>query len=654
MAEDYGATSIGTSLAKHIKQLDNYSLPIHLTYKMKSYFTTNLGSIISLIVYGLTIALGVYLIIDTANKSNQNIVSFPRNYLDPPMYNLSMTNEDNLKLADNKTKTDNNDNEEDDEAVQEKEFKIKEDFFFFAYSFINKTNRNIIPISMINRIFTFDLRTIRRNASTGIFSDIELYSLIRCGDKFNKFPFENNLLMEAGCLNSTKYQVVGDFISPIYQYVNIKFQACKTTKTKTDCFSKADIDKYVQQIELTFIGTNYVINPRIIGHKSFISYVPFKIKVEFSNLLYQKFDIYLTSDNLVSEENLLVPGFETSRSRVFSIKEVNPMVSNLSSSYIAIFLRSSYNYQMHYRTYKSIIELIAQVGGIWKILFFLGAMIMVKMNSKLLIISIANAIFNLISPDEEIKKSLDNENYRYYEKEFSSKEPEKRLKLNNKTKLETEIALDYFKYERNKNITYSVQEALTSIFSCSSEQNSKGLILDYANKKVLEKLNTNKIFKFCVEIEIIKKLILGTYSPLLNYSPSTAIYNDKIPFIEETINKHLELEELDVLMGSFYKEHDLINGLRALQTKPLIDRIDMNLLAELKLKESNIRDYFLNHYIEIKTYLDKFTKLIPIPPLESKNPDCIKVKKQTDEEKEFYDRRKYLPLEELFSKTKTD
>ena len=76
------------------------------------------------------------------------------------------------------------------------------------------------------------------------------------------------------------------------------------------------------------------------------------------------------------------------------------MYSGLTeSSIISLYLRSNWDYDIHYRSYKNFVEVVAQIGGIWKILYLIGAALMIPLNKKLLMVSLGNKIFNLIDPN---------------------------------------------------------------------------------------------------------------------------------------------------------------------------------------------------------------------------------------------------------------
>ncbi len=321
-----------------------------------------------------------------------------------------------------------------------------------------------------------------------------------------------------------------------------------------------------------------------------------------------------SNDQLKSQENLFIPSLDMFEGGVTIVKRVNPLFANLSSSLMAFYLRSSYNYDIYHRSYKSFVEVVAQIGGIWKVLYLIGAIFMISLNQKLLMVSLGNKMFNLIQPGDKFREEIKKDNYQKHFNEFSAKEPEKILKLNNKAKLEAEMSIDYYKYERHRGLEYSAKEAFASIccICCKPKEiKAKEMILDEAVRRLYSKLNTNNIFKFSVQISVIKRILLGKIKSLISYSTSSAIHTDKIASIQELMKRYKEHEEMDGVQTSLYKEVDLISGLRALQTKPMLDeRVDINLLQLFKFKEEHIRDYFINHYVNIEKFLNRITKVV--------------------------------------------
>ncbi len=268
-----------------LKTIDQYALPIQLKYKMKVSFTSVGGGIFSIAIYLFFIALSVYLFVDMTNKENQNIVKFPRREKDPPTYNLDLDNGHNLHTS---TKPE-----------PKEGFLTKSSFFFWAFTFFNKKTLQQIPFDIIDRVFYVDLRHVQRNATTGRFSNKKYYEFKRCGNIFRDYPFPDKTLDEGMCLNETKFTVGGDFISPVFDYINIKFKICKnnlhnTKKVlKSNCFDKKTIQEMLPNIIMTFVGTDFFINPRIKEKKPYTTYVPYKLTCQLSNQVYQKYDIYL-------------------------------------------------------------------------------------------------------------------------------------------------------------------------------------------------------------------------------------------------------------------------------------------------------------------------------------------------------------------------
>ena len=77
-------------------------------------------------------------------------------------------------------------------------------------------------------------------------------------------------------------------------------------KCKNDikCYSSSVIDKMVSNVIIEFTGLDFNFDLRIIDYKSFAKYIPFKLELQNSNQIYQKYDIFLAKDKLVSEESL--------------------------------------------------------------------------------------------------------------------------------------------------------------------------------------------------------------------------------------------------------------------------------------------------------------------------------------------------------------
>ena len=209
-----------------LENIDQYTLPIQLKYKMNAQFTSIIGGFCSALIYIFFGALVVYLFVDMADKVNQNIIKFPRRLSSPPRLNLTGDLGWNLKSS----------------PANADRTKHNPSFFFFAITFQNKTTLEQIPFAITDQIFLGELLLIKRVFTTGKTTNEKIYEFVRCGDIYKEFPWDDSTLNEATCLNDTNTIVEGEFVSPIFQYVNIKLKKCRVVPVQTAISAKKLIE----------------------------------------------------------------------------------------------------------------------------------------------------------------------------------------------------------------------------------------------------------------------------------------------------------------------------------------------------------------------------------------------------------------------------
>ena len=67
-----------------------------------------------------------------------------------------------------------------------------------------------------------------------------------------------------------------------------------------------------------------------------------------------------------------------------------------------MYFRTDTSYYTYFKIYKGIFEKFSQIGGIWKVLFLIGALLIIPLNKKLQTVAITNKIFNLIDSTKKL------------------------------------------------------------------------------------------------------------------------------------------------------------------------------------------------------------------------------------------------------------
>jgi hypothetical protein len=575
----------GDQCGHFFKFFDAFGQPVQMQFRLSTKFKTRLGGIISLILYIIFIAIFVYLYYDVDAKTNSITTLFNSRYSDPPSYNITTLPSDMGQTAD-----------------------INKAFFFYAFAVVNLDGYPITK-QQFDSVFYIEALENSVNKTTGKTTIIGQYEFVKCSDihgDLSKY-FTDPQLSYGFCLNKTQVQVQGDFVSPIYRYMGFKMKDCSKSvlKSKPTCADKATVSEAFLSWQVIFLYSDYSINGKI-HDSSPVEYLLRRMNLQITRQIYQKFDMYISKMMMQSYENLYFPWGNPRMEPFLTVNRINPAASNPGSSYIAIYLRSEYTYVTYTRNYKSVIQLLGQIGGIWQVIFLIGAFLMVPLSVKLMKVAIANELFNIIPPGKDLEKQT----YRNFKQGSTANDPDKVIKLNNKSPLECKMAIRYYKYERNKGMDYTIQEALGAIFfMCFKPANvkKKERVFKHSEAMLMKKLSSSALLAFSKQVNSLKKVLLGNRDMMVSFSHKYAVHEKKLKFLKMRYEQYLENQELENVELALFKEVDFINGLRAMKLKisGLHEKIDVNLLKLFKFRPRHMAKYFLAHYSVLEQHFPK-------------------------------------------------
>lgn len=576
---------------------DYYARPVQLKFDLSTNYTTVLGGIVSFILYIIFVIVLVYLFVDLHEKNNYTITSIPDKYVSPPLFNI--TTDQNLLVSGNLTIS----------------------YFFFSFVIFQKANRQPVIKEQVDKTFFLDAQLIMRNGTSGESTTLGSYEVKNCSEVLSDVnlveKYQNPMLAYALCLDTKSGAVQGDFIDEIYQYYSLKLKSCTKNKNipKSNCSTTAEIEQAKKDWSIYFLYSEFSINPQLTN-QSPVSYVLKQLSVDLTNLLYQKYDIYLGKNTFISYNNIY--DFQESKS-MQAIVRVNSIVkhnTSPSSTYLAIYLRSDYGYTVYVRGFKSFWEFLGQMGGIWKVIFIIGAFIMVPLNSKLLHVAISNNLFNLISPDI---KNLEKQNYKFYvNKKNPPPDSNKILSIYGKNKLECKMAIRYYKYERNKGLPFTIKEAFYSTFFMCCKPKAiaeKEKVFEEAEELLMEKLDISGVLRFCTQLNAMRRVLLGRKATMLSFSRKWAIHYHKLAVLKKKYKTHLDLKNYDPVDLVLMKEKHFIEGVRALKNKltGLNPKIDIDLIALFNMKPKYLAFYFLNHIHQLENIYPGLSEFLNNP-----------------------------------------
>jgi len=577
------------------KIFDIHQTSLNLTLNGKNKSKTFYGAILSMMIISIFFVLLIYLFNDLNTKKNQYYTSNKLRFLDPPNFNITsdfdMSSNDDISL------------------------------FFFAFQFEEESGEEI-PYNLFLEFLYLDIQLITVVKNDKSKNKNDFYGLTPCESIFNdtmeyfELNINNNSLNKFSnsyyCVNATIIELQGDFISLIFKYLAIKFRPCSYNPNKniTCNKDKKKFLKFIKKLKINFlISTDYIKTSKIndIPLEYFTKVYSFKI----NEILYQKVDNYLSYSFFSSSENLVLDFLGPLTDYYITVPKIIKNYGEFSNSYLAIYLRSNYEYFYITRSYKTFFNLISQLGGIWKFLLILGVSIISKFNLKSMLNKMGNKLYAVISPsktyDIQETETLDN-----YKKKGSELNPHEFLITNNKTELEAELYIDIYKFERNKGLSVSMNEMIGhNYFTCclNDKQIKIKSLEEKLEKEILIKLDFIKILKFMKEFKILKSIILNRRKILIELNTMQNIDFDNIVKFSKKIKKILEkvnknLDDINSIRRRLKREKFFINGLRYYKSKPIIDKkIDIKIFNMFKWKFEKILRYMnKNHIKNIKNF----------------------------------------------------
>jgi hypothetical protein len=550
-------------LGNFFKFFDQYGEPVRIMYRGDTSFTTLLGALLSLSIYVFFIIIFIYLYIDLENKTNYTFTAFSKVQFSPPYFEF--TAEKSLLNSTNYP----------DRA-----------FFFHAFTFKNRKTGKYYKKEELDRLFFIEIYDSVNNKTSGINKDIGQSEVFPCKQIYKNTNFteifNSSLINNAFCINETVIKVEGDFTDTIFRFNSIKLKACSDSKleSKPICANDSEFSEAKKTLSVTFLYSDSKLMPNIPDEflKFFLNY----FTVDLSSLSNQKFDIYLSKNTLKSYDNVYNQFTYFSIRPFIALNKIRKHESLPSKSYMSFYFRSDYHNAEYIRSYKTFLDFIGQLGGIWKVLLVVGGLIVIPLNAKLLNMALANDLFNLILP-QNIDKIDD---YDGANRKSSYYLPHKLISSNGKNPLEAKMTIGYYKFQRNKGVYYSMGQTFCSVFLfCFRTKTVKEMDEIYmeSKKRLFNQLNIADVLKFSLQFSIIKNNILDKNEIMFRHQADLVIrYSDvKINHNnQKNEEKNFLDEEEEHEIAADLKEKDFLAGIRGLKNKVsgLDDKIDINLL----------------------------------------------------------------------------
>ena len=313
---------------------DYFALRPHLYFNGKYYYSTIFGSCLSIIILiGICIFLTYYLLIVFHKKETKLITT--------------IFNDENPQLI-----------------------HLKKDNFALTISLQDVFYNNYINES----IYTIKANKIKvvlneDGTSTTYTSKI---NLIKCSEfSFQIIPdyFKQLPLDHLYCLNDTDMEIQGQFMQPIWQFINFEFSKCNKETSKVECAPDDIIEKVLSGGFIGMFITDFSIDTNNYSHPYYV--YGRNVYNGFSEFYYIDLWIYLKPIEIITDEGILFTKIK--KHNVFAYESMKHDVYFKDGDVFAsVTIRDSPKREVYERSYTKIQDVGAIIGGIVNVCLTLG------------------------------------------------------------------------------------------------------------------------------------------------------------------------------------------------------------------------------------------------------------------------------------------
>jgi hypothetical protein len=313
---------------------DYFALRPHLYFNGKYYYSTIFGSCLSIIILiGIFTFLTYYLLIVFHKKETKLITT--------------IFNDENPQLI-----------------------HLKKDNFALTISLQDVFYNNYINES----IYTIKANKIKvvlneDGTSTTYTSKI---NLIKCSEfSFQIIPdyFKQLPLDHLYCLNDTDMEIQGQFMQPIWQFINFEFSKCNKETSKVECAPDDIIEKMLHGGFIGMFITDFSIDTNNYSYPYYV--YGRNVYNGFSEFYYIDLWIYLKPIEIITDEGILFT--KTKKQNVFAYESMKHDVYFKDGDVFAsVTIRDSPKREVYERSYTKIQDVGAIIGGIVNLCLTLG------------------------------------------------------------------------------------------------------------------------------------------------------------------------------------------------------------------------------------------------------------------------------------------
>ncbi|CAD8160599.1 unnamed protein product [Paramecium pentaurelia] len=369
------------TFSHYFKQIDLFTKPVQLLIKKEEGHKTIMGATLSMIVIVVMSIFFVNSIIVYADRSKPVTLTTEVYHAEPNLYELRPNNF-TLQFG-----------------FQDSSFAtyIDESIYFVEPLLVSKS------VEIIN-----GTQQVRYNY-------VEL-PLVQCSkdiikqdslaEYFSHFDLSTNYCIDWNTIDKINMQ--GTFDAVNYQYILLKFKMCTEDNKKKNvpkCKSKEEIMKKLTHNYLSLQLSSYYVDLQTTQNP----YIPKgeDLFTTISSQIFKEITIYLQPVTTYTDSGAFFQDFhyDTTLKYLHHTEMIDFNEEDLLAN-VAIRLHTIE--QVNYRQYSRIQTLLAELGGLWNVLFTIAMLIQIPYSTISYKLQIINSLFNFDGQEETINDDQDN------------------------------------------------------------------------------------------------------------------------------------------------------------------------------------------------------------------------------------------------------
>lgn len=181
--------------------------------------------------------------------------------------------------------------------------------------------------------------------------------------KFDQIPMDTVHCIAKKQPKLDKVQVLGSYSEKAYSFIVINIKACNRTTSKVECASDAKIKQYLSKAFFDVLYLNMAVDPKNYTTPDYRYREIYETTIDPTQ--FKQTNIYLGHVNVTSDAGWIVPEPETKQyAKVNKITETFSLDPDPKGAIIAFVIQVDFIETVYSRSYKTIQNVLAEVGGL--------------------------------------------------------------------------------------------------------------------------------------------------------------------------------------------------------------------------------------------------------------------------------------------------